>query len=349
MASGWGAGLGLVAGVAALAAGGIAVGLELERRVVHKRLQVTDDSDDEQFFGLRSVGPDVTTSDGVVLHTEIDEVPGSDLTVVLVHGYALTMDCWHFQRKHFRGQVRQVLYDQRSHGRSGRSAPEHCRIPQLGEDLLQVLDEVAGGGPLVLVGHSMGGMTIMELARTRPELFADRIRGVALFCTSAGELAEHSPIRGLPGRTFSRVAQPLMTTLNRIPDVVSKARRAGSDLGFVVTRRMAFGSDVPNSYVEFATQMLAETPLEVVSDFYPAFADLEEYEALASLALVPTAVVGGEDDVITPVEHTERIIDLLPSADAHVLADCGHLGMIEHHGQFNAVLDDLLERVRRDL
>jgi pimeloyl-ACP methyl ester carboxylesterase len=347
MASRWGAGLGLVAGFAALAAGGVAVGLELERRLVNKRIERGDD-DDEQFFGLRSAGPDVTTSDGVVLHTEIDELD-SDLTIVWVHGYALSLDCWHFQRKHFRGELRQVLYDQRSHGRSGRSAPENCRIPQLGKDLLQVLDEVAGEGPLVLVGHSMGGMTIMELARTHPQLFGDRIRGVGLFCTSAGEMADHSPIRGLPGRTFSRIAEPLMTTLNRIPEVVSKARKAGSDLGFVVTRRMAYGSDVPNSYVEFATQMLGETSLEVVADFYPAFADLDEYEVVASLSRIPTAVVGGEDDVITPVEHTERIIELLPSADAHVLPECGHLGLIEHHEQFNAVVDHLIERVRRDL
>lgn len=347
MASRWGAGLGLVAGVAALAAGGVAVGLELERRLVNKRIQRGDD-DDEQFFGLRSAGPDVTTSDGVVLHTEIDELD-SDLTIVWVHGYALSLDCWHFQRKHFRGELRQVLYDQRSHGRSGRSAPENCRIPQLGKDLLQVLDEVAGDGPLVLVGHSMGGMTIMELARTHPHLFGDRIRGVALFCTSAGEMADYSPIRGLPGRTFSRIAEPLMTTLNRVPEVVSKARKAGSDLGFVVTRRMAYGSDVPNSYVEFATQMLGETSLEVVADFYPAFADLDAYDIVPSLSKIPTAVVGGEDDVITPVAHTERIIELLPTADAHILPECGHLGLIEHHEQFNAVLDHLLERVRQNL
>ena len=364
MAGRLGAGLGLVAAIGAMAAGGLAVGLQLERRLVNKRIQGADTDEDEPFFGLRSAGPDVTTPDGVVLHTEIDEVVDdvdgidqavdSDLTIVWVHGYALNMDCWHFQRKHFRElgpgrPVRQVLYDQRSHGRSGRSAPEHCRIPQLGEDLLQVLDEVAGEGPLVLIGHSMGGMSIMELARTHPELFGSRIRGVGFFCTSAGEMADHSPIRGLPGRTFARIAQPLMTTLNRIPEVVSKARQAGSDLGFVVTKRMAYGSDVPNSYVEFATQMLAETSLEVVADFYPAFAELDEYASVAFLSQIPTAVVGGEDDVITPVEHTERIIDLLPAADAHVLPECGHLGMIEHHEQFNAVVERLLARVRADL
>ena len=112
-----------------------------------------------------------------MLHTEVDEAAGATtLTLVLVHGYALNMDCWHFQRKHYRGLVRQVLYDQRSHGRSTRSAKERCRLDQLTVDLEQVLDEVVGDGPVVLLGHSMGGMTIMRLAQTRPELFGSRVR-----------------------------------------------------------------------------------------------------------------------------------------------------------------------------
>jgi pimeloyl-ACP methyl ester carboxylesterase len=341
---------GLVAGAVALAAGGLAAGLELERRVVTKRLRTSVSTvDDEKFFSLRSSGPPVTTPDGVVLHTEIEELEGADLTVVFVHGYGLSLDCWHFQRKHLLGVERQVLYDQRSHGRSTRSAAENCRIPQLGADLAQVLDEVAGPGPLVLVGHSMGGMTIMRLAQTHPHWFGSRVRGVALFSTSAGELAHHSPIQGLPGRTFSRIAEPLLTTLNRAPELVERGRRAGSDLGYVVTRRMAFASDVPVSYVEFVSEMLANTPLQVVADFYPAFAELDEYKAMEVLGTVETAVVGGADDPITPVAHTERIIDLLPAADSHIIENCGHLGMIEHHSRFDAVLDNLLVRVRRGL
>ncbi len=266
------------------------------------------------------------------------------LTICWVHGYALSLDCWHFQRAHFHGRYRQVLYDQRSHGRSSRSEAERCRVPQLAQDLEQVLDEVVGAGPVVLIGHSMGGMTILRLAQTRPDLFGARVIGVGLVCTSAGEMADHSPIKGLPGRSFSRVAEPLMATLNRIPELVEHGRRAGSDLGFVVTRRMAFASDVPASHVEFVNEMLAETPLEVVADFYPAFAELDEYKAFSTLSTVATAVVGGENDNITPVRHTRRIIDLLPTAESRVIEHCGHLAMIEHDDVVNQVLEHLVDR-----
>ena len=363
-------GVGLVAGVAALAMGGIAAGLELERRLVSKRIGRSSPAELEQFFALRSDGPTVTTADGVLLHTEVDELsargadpprtprgghkdtrepartPADDFTLVWVHGYALSLDNWHFQRQHFRGRVRQVFYDQRSHGRSSRSAREHCRLDQLADDLEQVLDEVAGSGPVVLVGHSMGGMTIMRLAQSRPRLFGTRVVGVGLLHTSAGEMANHSPIRGLPGRTFSRVAEPLMASLNRMPELVARTRQAGSDLAYVATRRMAFASDVPVSYVEFVSEMLAQTPLEVVADFYRAFDELDEYQALPGLSRLPVVVIGGEDDLFTPVAHTDRITELLPDAVALRLQDCGHLGMIEHPDAVNQVLEDLLDRVR---
>ena len=347
--NGLAAGFGLVASVAALAAGGIALGIELERRIVAKRITRSSEADLQEFFSLRSDGPDVTTPDGVVLHTEVDEGVDDDLTLLFVHGYALNLDCWHFQRLHFRGQLPQVFYDQRSHGRSSRSEAELCRIPQLADDLYQVLEEVVGSGPVIVIGHSMGGMTIMRLAQSRPELFGSRIRGVALFSTSAGEMAEHSPIRGIPGRTFHRIAEPLMAGLNRIPELVSHGRRAGSDLGYVVTRRMAFGSDVPPRYVDFASEMLGEIPLEVVADYYPAFSDVDEFRALEILNTVPTLVVGCENDMITPVDHTARIIELLPKAEAIRVENCGHLGLIEKHEVFNEALDRMLARVRAEL
>jgi pimeloyl-ACP methyl ester carboxylesterase len=342
------AGLGLVASVAALAAGGIAMGIELERRVVAKRIRRSSQANLEDFFSLRSDGPEVITPDGVVVHTEVDEGPSDDFTLVFVHGYGLNLDCWHFQRRHFRGRLRQVFYDQRSHGRSSRSEAELCRIPQLADDLYQVLQEVVGDAPVIMIGHSMGGMTIMRLAQSRPELFGSQILGVALFSTSAGELLDHSPIRGIPGRTFHRVAEPVMAGLNRIPELVAQGRRAGSDLGYVVTRRLAFGPEVPTSYVDFASEMLAQIPLEVVADYYPAFAELDEFRALEILSTVPTVVVGGLNDVITPIEHTARIIDLLPKAEAIRVENCGHLGMIEKHEIFNDALDRLIDRVRAD-
>ena len=158
-------------------------------------------------------------------------------------------------------------------------------------------------------------------------------------------MADYSPIRGIPGRVFSRVAPPLLAGLNRVPELVRRSRQAGTDLGFVVTKRMAFGSDVGANLVELVSEMLGETSLEVVADFYPTFSELDEYEAFAVMGQVPCAVVGGVDDVITPIEHTDTIAELLPQAETVRVEHCGHLGLMEHPAVFSQVLEDLYARV----
>lgn len=352
-------GIGLAAGVAALALGGVAAGFKLERELVGRRLrpQIVG-ADAGPFFGLRSDGPEVETLDGVRLHVEVDERdPGTDgqtpdVTLVFIHGYALSLDCWHFQRRHLRGKYRMIFYDQRSHGRSGRSSATLSRISQLGADLAQILHEVAGPGPTILIGHSMGGMTIMELAHQHPEWFGAAgpvdgvgpIIGVGLVCTSSDDLLDQHPVRGLPGRLLARAAMPAMAALNRIPTVVEQTRQAGSDLSWLLTRLMTFPSPVPPAYVKFVGEMLSQTPLEVIADFYPAFANLDQSQGLQVINTVPTAVIGARQDLVTPFRHTELLIEELPNADTLILDPCGHMAMIEYHDRVNRVLDTLITR-----
>lgn len=346
-------GVGLVTGIGALAAGAVAAGFELERRIITSRfLKPRTAAASEPFFSLRAPGPEVVTRDGVSLHVEIDEPdpraePG--VTIVMVHGYVLSLHCWHFQRKHFRGRHRIVLYDQRSHGRSGRSAPKRCRVRQLARDLALILERTTGPDePVVLMGHSMGGMAIQEFARCYPELIGTKVVGVALIATSGGDMGNHSIIRGIPGDLFPRLAEPLMAALNRIPTLVEKSRRASNDVAYVVTRRMGYGrDDVPGEYVDFLSEMISQTPLDVVADYYPAFAEFDGSVGLRTLTRIETCVIGGEADQIVPPEHSLRMLSCLPGAETVILPNSGHMGMIEHHREHNRLLDHLIERAER--
>ncbi|MGH3472357.1 MAG: alpha/beta fold hydrolase, partial [Nocardioidaceae bacterium] len=240
-----------------------------------------------------------------------------------------------------------VFYDQRSHGRSARSRSEHCTIQQLGRDLAAVIEELTPDEQVVLVGHSMGGMTIMELAEQRPDLFGTRVVGVALLSTSAGGLNSRSlGLHGAPGRVLSMVSPALVATLARSSRLVESGRRAGSDIGFVLTRRLAFGGVVPQEYVDFTDEMLSATPIEVVASFWPVFESLDGYRALATLAEVPTSIVCGTKDAITPIAHSRRIAELLPSADFLELPGVGHMIMLESPDELSAALVGLVEKAR---
>jgi pimeloyl-ACP methyl ester carboxylesterase len=219
-----------------------------------------------------------------------------------------------------------VFYDLRSHGRSSRSAPEHCRLNQLAIDLEQVLDEVAGPGPVVLIGHSMGGMTIMRLAASRPELFGTRVVGVG--CCTPRPASWPTTHRSVASRAaFSRVAEPLMASLNRIRSW-SATRRGGQRHGLVATDGLAFAPDVPPSYVEYVSEMLASTPLDVVADFYPAFRRARRVRGPGRAEQAAGAVSAGETTCSPRSPHRP---DHRAAADAVALRlpHCGHLGMID--------------------
>lgn len=349
-------GIGLITGMAALTAGAVATGLELERRVIRSVLRRTPNSlpEPESFFSLYAPGPAVTTRDGVELHVEVDEPdPAAEpgVTIVMVHGFVLSLHCWHFQRKHLRGRHKIVLYDQRSHGRSGRSAPKRCRVRFLATDLKDVLEATtAPDEPVILMGHSMGGFAIQEFARRYPEQIGTKVLGVGLLASSSGDMRQHSIIRGIPDRMFPPLAETAMAALNRIPAVVEKSRKASTDVAYVVTRRLGYGDhNVPPEYVDFLSEMVSVTPLDVISDFYPAFAEFDGRRGLEQLSRVETAVIGGETDSIIPIGHTRMLLNLLPGADSLLLPDSGHMGMIEHHRQYNDVLQRLVDRVERNL
>ena len=348
-----GAAVGVVgAGAVAGAAGGRIAGVRRARRRSEAQL--------ERLAPPRGVSVPVPTDDGVLLHAEVDEVapggaagegasfPGGEATVVLCHGYGLTLDAFSLQRHALRGAARLVLWDQRGHGRSGRGAREHATIDQLGRDLAAVVATLAPNGPLVLVGHSMGGMTILALADQQPTLFGDRVVGVALLSTSPGRLAEVT--LGVPaamGRLLHRVAPHFVAALARTPHLVERGRRLGSDLEYLITKRYSFATDVPPEVAEFAARMISSTPVDVLAELFPAFAAHDKLRALDALAGTETLLLVGAEDLVTPPDHSRDMLQRVPHAELVVVPDAGHLVLLEHPEVVSRHLAGLLDRVRR--
>ncbi|HVT65383.1 MAG TPA: alpha/beta hydrolase [Mycobacteriales bacterium] len=336
-------------GLAALATGvagtAIAAGIKAERRAVGRARSAPDPYADEPFGKLHTEGLNVVTGDGVSLHVEIDGKPDAPLTVLFMHGFTLCMDAFHFQRRDLGDAARLVFYDHRSHGASGRSRAENCTIDQLGKDLDAVLQAVAPAGPVVLVGHSMGGMTILSLADQRPDLFGERIVGVGLLSTSTGNLAKE--LVGVPG-VVSRMINPLVPSgarlVRRRAGVIERGRRVGSDFGFLVTRFLSFGPGAPPSLIAFMEQMLLDTPIEVMGDFFDTFLSHDKLKALGVLKDVPVLISCGSKDVLTPLSHSQVMADALPTAEFQVLPGANHMAKLERHEEVNAALRRLFDR-----
>jgi pimeloyl-ACP methyl ester carboxylesterase len=283
----------------------------------------------------------VLADDGVPLHVEIDEpdvgpagmsrgdaVP----TVVLSHGYTLSLRCWVFQRRALKGAgYRVVLWDARGHGQSGAGSKESYEIDQLGHDLYSVISAVVPQGPLILVGHSMGGMTMMALAAHHPEVIRDRVIGAAFVATSPGGISAVSWGLGkVLGKAVHRLGPFAVGQLAGRQGLVNSVLKAGREVEEYFVDLYSFASPVPLSIVRLTADMIFATRIEVISDFMETFDRHDKREALEQFIGVETLVLNGIQDMLTPPEHSEEIVRLIPGAEHVLVNDAGHIIMLEH-------------------
>jgi pimeloyl-ACP methyl ester carboxylesterase len=345
---------GVIGGAAGIGAAVVATGLAVERYAVG-RYRRGHDEESQQPFGRLPADRrrTVRADDGTPLYVEEIGPLDAALTVLFAHGYANSLGTWHYQRLGLADMenptVRMVFYDQRGHGRSGQSVPERSTIDQLGEDLAAVLDAVAPSGPVVLIGHSMGGMTVMALADRRPELFGERIVGVALLSTSTGKMAEVT--LGLPA-LLARVKNPIMPAvikqLRRRAALADRGRHVAGDLVWLFVRRMGFGSKyVSGALVDYVADIIGSTPIHTLADFYSALMNHDKLAALPVLRDLPVLVAAGENDLITPPDHSRAIAAQLPDADLLIVDGAGHMVMMERAPLVNLHLRTFLHRAYR--
>ncbi|MGW3092808.1 alpha/beta fold hydrolase [Streptomyces sp. NPDC001102] len=372
-AGNWRRATGIAGTAIGVVAAGAAAGVAIERltvgRGMRRKARLALDSAGP-YGALRGTPGKAYADDGTELYYEVDDVDPdavpalgprrrrlfgrkspAPVTVVFSHGYCLSQDSWHFQRAALRGVVRTVHWDQRSHGRSGRGVRQAqdgvpVDIEQLGRDLKAVIDAAVPTGPIVLVGHSMGGMTVMALADQYPELIRDRVVATAFVGTSSGRLGEVNfglPVAGV--NAVRRVLPGVLKALGQQAALVERGRRATADLFAGIIKRYSFASrDVDPAIVRFAERMIEGTPIDVVAEYYPAFNDHDKTEALVHFTGMPVLVLAGIGDLVTPSEHSEAIADLLPEAELVLVPDAGHLVMLEHPEVVTDRLADLLTR-----
>jgi pimeloyl-ACP methyl ester carboxylesterase len=347
-----GLGIGLSAAAATAAVGVVADRLVRARQTA--RALDSLDTYEEQ----ASAEVVVIATDGVELHVEIDEPEGRPVgvptgsavpTVVFCHGYTLSLRSWVFQRRTLKAAgYRVVLWDHRGHGRSGAGSKESYDVDQLGQDLGAVISQVVPEGPLVLVGHSMGGMTLMALAMQQPELIKDRVLGAAFVATSPGGLSAVSwGLGNMLGRAVHRLGPVAVGQLAGRQGLVNAALMAGRDVEEFLVDRYSFASPVPLSIVRLTADMIFGTRIEVISQFMETFDKHDKREALERFIGVETLVINGVQDLLTPPQHSEEIVRLIPGAEHVLINDAGHLIMLEHGDVVSEQLLSMIERAQR--
>lgn len=287
----------------------------------------------EPFGSLSGDTRFVEATDGVELWMDVDEPVGANdqtPTVVFIHGYSLRLDAWHFQRKAARERARVVLFDHRSHGRSQKADREQCTIEQLGQDLARVIDATTSSGPVIVVGHSMGGMTILSLAQQEPERFGDQVTAAVLCNSSSGgfnrvNFGLPSPVARVAHDHISEVGAALAKQARLIQ--LLKSQQSPASVEF--TKVSQLGPHTPYSVAKFVDRMMCDTPIDVMAEFLPAMETYDKYDVIDVLNQVSTTLISGARDTVLPASHSRLIASAVDEAELVVIPDVGHVSPLE--------------------
>lgn len=284
----------------------------------------------------------VLTEDGVELAVTEHGPEDAVATFVLLHGYVQSSALWNGQVRDLlaaRPDLKVVTYDHRGHGGSGRVTRDRANLEQLGRDLERVVNDLAPTGPMLVGGHSMGGMTIMALAEQAPELFGDRIIGVALVSTSSGRLREVT--YGLPAPVAQLVRRllPVLTEKGRRDELKGRPRTVTA-----AEARLIFGKGADPVLVKEALDVQRACRAETVAYFLPTFSQHDRLEVLKVMSDVPTVVIVGDRDRLCPIGHSRLLAGALAGSELVVYPGVGHMVQLERRTEVSRQLLALLDR-----
>src|SRR6478735_10008136 len=283
----------------------------------------------------------VTTADGLALVTRQLGPEVADVTVILLHGLLGDTHSWRCQTSHLTSRhpaIRVIAYDQRGHGRSGRGCALSNTLGQLASDLDAVIDATTPTGHIVLVGHSMGAMTILQYLQHHESRNTDRITGVGLIATAAADITRY----GLGRLLATRLAGGACALAAHIPAsaeaVRTSAVRATEPIWRPVTKKAPTLAALINA-----------PQLPILAGFLASISHFEGTAAYRTLSRTPTLIMCGTVDWVTPPHHSAAIAAAVSAAEFVDVRGAGHMLMIDRPDVVNDRLDALLERVRREL
>ena len=302
----------ITAGVAAAAVAGT---LYAGSRVARRRIEAAPDADLLTPAGV--TGHLVEMRDGTKLQvTEAGDGP----TVVLVHGAGLSSGVWSYQFHDLTDRFRLVAPDLRAHGESDVGS-EGVTIAAMADDLAEVFDRLDLHASL-LVGHSMGGMAVLRLARRHPDLLAERVSSVLLVSTAGGVL----PFAG-PASRFAPLAVRAAVTLDSVSKRSSRLSIPDSNVGHGISR-VGFGVRPSPAQVAATLRMLQATDQHRLIGLLPELMRFDERTAFTDLKL-PVTVLVGDRDRLTPPDLARQLAASLPGARLIVWPGAGHMLMFE--------------------
>jgi pimeloyl-ACP methyl ester carboxylesterase len=312
----------------------------LVRRLIGRLLHGASGMADDP--GHRPVGETtrLRRADGTELNVELVGPVGAP-TIVLTHGWGTNSAEWNYLKRELGGRCRLIAWDLPGLGASSRPPDRDYGL----ENLARMLDEVitlAGDRPVILAGHSIGGMIALTYCKRFPEALGTRVTGLALVQTTYT-----NPVRTTRNAPlYTALERPVLVPLLHLTIALWPLAWLMSWLGYLngsahgSTRRSGFAGTQRPGQVEFVARFQPKAPPDVVARGMFGMLAYDATAALSTIA-VPTLVVPGDQDPVCIPEASAKMAREIPGARLEPLAPGKHMALIEHHARFAELLGEL--------
>lgn len=280
----------------------------------------------------------ISRPDGTELHVEIYG-PANAPALVLTHGWGLDGTEWYYAKRHFAERFRLIIWDLPGLGKSSRPKNNDYALEKMARDLEAVIG-VAGEGPVVLLGHSIGGMITLTFCRLFPEQLGSRVAGLILTHTTYTNPVKTSKFSGF----LRAVQKPLLEPLLYLMIGLSPLMRLMSWLNYLNgmthlhVHRDHYSGHETRGQMEFIARFSLQAPPSVVARGMLAMMRWDAGETLPTIP-VPTLVVAANADKATLPIASQHMAETIPNAQIVDLVPAGHTGLIEQHGRWVEVVN----------
>lgn len=283
----------------------------------------------------RGDGRMIEGGSGSLLYVESHGEAGAP-TIILTHGWGLDSTIWSYARRDLSSRFRVLTWDLPGLGRSKPAPGARPSLSDFAADLRSLVE--FAGGPVVVLGHSIGGMTIQTLARDYPEAFGDKIVGVVLLNTTYTNPLKTMILSGLA----QAIRWPLLEPMMRLAVWLQPLAWLGAWQGYLsgsahLANRIGFGRYVTRSQLEHTTLLATRNPPGRQAQGNLAMFRWDATDALAGVP-APVLVIGGDMDIVTKLEASERIVAGAPGATLLTVGGVNHMGFLERADVYNAAI-----------
>jgi pimeloyl-ACP methyl ester carboxylesterase len=322
----------------AYGAGALATAAVAGRLATRRDVRRPDPARDDALGSLRGEARTIRGPRASRLYTEWFPGSGSAGTIILTHGYCLSEAVWHYQKRDLTGgRFSLVTWDLPGHGHSPGLAPGQLSLDVCADALARVIEEYGGDG-VVLVGHSLGGVTTMAYLDRHRETAAQLIKGVVLASTPlmhfAGAVAGQWPWAKLESRALGTAMRTVVQS-NLSEWILGRDQgREDLSLSYRVVR-WGFGRRPSPSQVLFVRDAIASVRADVRAETFRVMTGYDLAPLTASVEQPSVVLIGGRDRLVNP-EETFELARLLPRSRTVTFPDAGHAVFLEEHERFNA-------------